>query len=126
MTLLFDQNLSPKLVAALASEFPGSVHLRHLLMREAQDDAVWDFARANGHCIVTKDEDFRHRSLVLGHPPKVVWLTLGNCSTGEILALLKKHAADVQTFGANANASLMVISRASAAVVVRPSGGGAP
>ena len=34
-----------------------------------------------GYTIVTKDADFRQRSFLLGPPPKVIWIGLGNCST---------------------------------------------
>ena len=39
--LLFDQNLSPRLVGQLASEFPGSAHVRELRLATAPDPEVW-------------------------------------------------------------------------------------
>ncbi|MBS0169692.1 MAG: DUF5615 family PIN-like protein [Nitrospira sp.] len=32
--------------------------------------------------LVTRDEDFLRMSLLRGAPPKVIWITLGNCSNG--------------------------------------------
>ncbi len=75
--LLFDQNLSPKLVALLAVDFPGSAHVRDLGMARAADPAVWAYAVANGLAIVSKDVDFQQRALLMGPPPKVVWIRLG-------------------------------------------------
>jgi predicted nuclease of predicted toxin-antitoxin system len=80
--LLFDENLSPRLARLLDDLFPGSSHVHSVGMGVAPDGGIWDYARDNGFVIVTKDVDFYHRALRLGHPPKIVWLRLGNCSTG--------------------------------------------
>ena len=34
-------------------------------------------------------------SEVLGHPPKVILIRLGNCSVGTVESLLREHFADV-------------------------------
>jgi predicted nuclease of predicted toxin-antitoxin system len=72
--LLLDHNLSPKLVRLLADVYPDSTHVRELGMARAQDTEVWQYAAEHGFTIVTKDADFHQRSLLLGSPPKVVWL----------------------------------------------------
>ena len=71
MKLLFDQNLSPKLVSLLADLFPGSSHVQSVGLDCASDEQVWEHARLNGFAIVTKDEDFNYLSVVRGIPPKV-------------------------------------------------------
>lgn len=81
MKLLFDQNLSPKLVARLADLFPDSVHVQSLGLDSADDNQIWEHARLNGFAIVSKDEDYNNLSVVRGSPPKVIWLQLGNCTT---------------------------------------------
>ncbi len=58
MRLLWDQNLSPRLVNSLADLFPDSVHVRDLGMARADDDRVWVFAAKHGCAIVSKDSDF--------------------------------------------------------------------
>jgi predicted nuclease of predicted toxin-antitoxin system len=70
--LLFDQNLSPRLVTRLAGLFPGSGHVRDVGLSRADDAGVWKFAGENGLAIVTKDGDFHQMSFVPGLPPKVV------------------------------------------------------
>ncbi len=62
MKLLFDQNLSPKLVNRLADLFPGSAHVQTAGIDCADDEQVWQYAKANGFAIVTKDEDFNNLS----------------------------------------------------------------
>ena len=98
MKVLFDQNVSPWLCHTLSDLFPDSVHVREIGLREAEDPVIWDYAAQHGFAIVTKDADFRQRSFVLGHPPKIVWLRLGNCSTKAIEALLRSRAGEIEEF----------------------------
>jgi predicted nuclease of predicted toxin-antitoxin system len=58
MKLLFDQNLSFKLYRQLADLFPGSNQLRLLGLSEADDRAIWEYAKANRFILVTQDADF--------------------------------------------------------------------
>jgi predicted nuclease of predicted toxin-antitoxin system len=51
--LLFDENVSPELPRMLASEYPGSVHVRELGLRGAEDRQVWDYCRTQGFAIVS-------------------------------------------------------------------------
>lgn len=98
MRLLVDQNLSPRLLDALADLYPGSIHVRNVGLGAANDDAVWDYAAREGLAILSKDADFHQRSFVFGAPPKVVWIRRGNCSTGEIEHLLRTHHTDLLAF----------------------------
>ena len=98
MKLLFDQNLSPKLVNRLADLFPGSSHVQSLGLDCAGDDQVWEHARLNGFAIVTKDEDYNNLSVIRGSPPKVIWLQLGNCTTGQVEAAFRARFADLEAF----------------------------
>ena len=84
MKLLFDQNLSPTLVALLADVFPESVHVRDIGMASASDESMWRFALEKGFAIVTKDSDFQERSQLAGIAPRIVWMRRGNCSTSAI------------------------------------------
>jgi predicted nuclease of predicted toxin-antitoxin system len=110
MKLLFDQNLSFRLVAQLAAEFPASEHVRNIGLASAPDPAVWAFAAANGFTIVSKDVDFQQRALLLGHPPKVVWVRLGNCSTDAVAALLRSSQTVLREFDADPSASFLALS----------------
>ena len=109
MKLLFDQNLSDRLVKALAMEFPDSAHIRHLGMDRATDGPVWDYARKNGYVIVSKDSDFHQRSFLYGHPPKVIWIRRGNCSTATIEVMLREHQNDIVEFARNEQGSFLAL-----------------
>ena len=110
MNLLFDQNLSHRLVPSLADIFPNSNHVRNVGLGRADDDAVWQYAAVQGFVIVSKDSDFHQLSFLRGHPPKVVWVRRGNCSTDEIEALLREHEADLRSFEQDPVASFLVLS----------------
>ena len=110
MKLLFDQNLSPKLVARLADLFPGSSHVQSAGLDGASDESVWEHARLNGFAIVTKDEDYNNLSVLRGLPPKVLWLQLGNCTTAQVQALFRARAADIEAFEQDPSVGTLVLS----------------
>lgn len=62
MKLLFDQNLSRKLVDRLADVLPDSSHVQFHKLAEETDTKIWEFAKLNDFCIVTQDADFPERS----------------------------------------------------------------
>jgi predicted nuclease of predicted toxin-antitoxin system len=109
--LLFDENLSPRLVAKLADVYPLSAHVATADLTTAPDELIWEYAAANGFVIVTKDDDFRQRSFLRGFPPKVIWLQFGNCPTELIAAALRDRLADRQTFVADSAKALLILSR---------------
>lgn len=109
MKLLFDQNLSWRLPQKLADLYPGSQHVRDAGMKESEDVDVWEYAKANGFVIVSKDADFQQRSLLFGHPPKVVWLRVGNCKAQLIEDLLRKYSIVIHTFETDANKSYLAL-----------------
>ena len=53
MKLLFDENLSPRLVGELSSHWPGSTHIELLGMRGASTAAVATLFRANALLLKT-------------------------------------------------------------------------
>lgn len=109
MKLLFDQNLAPRLVEALADLFPDSLHVRNAGLASAPDAAVWDYAAKHGFTIVSKDSDFHQRSFLYGAPPKVIWVRLGNVATAEIGAALRDQAERIQDFGQELEGTFLVI-----------------
>jgi predicted nuclease of predicted toxin-antitoxin system len=67
MKLLFDHNLSYKLVGRLADLVPDSEHVRNVNLHEADDRTVWEYTRANGFAIVSKEEDFHQLAFSMDH-----------------------------------------------------------
>ncbi len=110
MKVLFDQNLSPKLVKLLADLLPGSSHVQSVGLSCASDDQVWEHARLNGFAIVTKDEDYNSLSVVRGNSPKVIWLQLGNCTTAQVEAVFRARFADIEAFEKDPSVGTIVLS----------------
>lgn len=107
--LLLDENLSPRIARALATQFPGSVHVRDVELKGQSDHIIWNFAAKNGFTIATKDDDFRSLSLLQGPPPKVIWLVIGNTSTAEILRILTTHINGIAAFISEPNTALLTL-----------------
>jgi predicted nuclease of predicted toxin-antitoxin system len=110
MKLLFDENLSDRVVPLILDLFPDSAHVKTLGFMHSDDDTIWKYAAAHGFAIVFKDSDFHQRSLVYGPPPKFVYLRVGNCPTQKILDLLRANAAQIQAFQADPAASILILS----------------
>lgn len=109
MKLLFDENLSLRLVTLLAVEFPLSAHIETLGMRGTTDVSIWDYAKKHGFAIVSKDNDFRQRAFVYRAPPKVIWLSIGNAGTWFIAELLRSRRDRIRSFILDAEDSILVL-----------------
>ena len=86
--LLLDENLSDRIISRVVDLFPDSTHINAVGLREAEDFVVWEWAKKHEFTIVSKDTDFHQRAIVFGHPPKIIWLRVGNCETSLITNLL--------------------------------------
>lgn len=65
MKLLFDHNLSPRLVGRLADLYPDTTHVSLVGLDRASDIAVWDHARTSGSITVTYDGWYPRTHLTL-------------------------------------------------------------
>jgi predicted nuclease of predicted toxin-antitoxin system len=107
--LLFDENLSPRLVRRLAAVYPGSQHVSSLGLRGASDLDIWARAAADGFVLVSKDDDFRQLSFLRGAPPKVIWLVVGNAGTELVAQLLERQSPLIATYVAGTEESLLIL-----------------
>lgn len=81
MNLLFDQNVSFRIIQLISHVFPSAKQVRELNLENQTDYQIWEFAKNNQYCIVTFDSDFIDLSNLKGSPPKIIWLRIGNTST---------------------------------------------
>ena len=109
MKLLFDHNLSHKLVRRLADIFPDSTQTQLLDLSTANDSTIWQYANDNSFVVVTLDKDFADLALHRGAPPKIIWLRCGNSIVAEVEHLLRANFEEVQKFNSSAEASLLEI-----------------
>lgn len=98
MKLLFDQNISPKIVKQLEDLFPDAKQVRHLGLENASDIQIFEFVKKNGYTVVTFDSDFVDLNVIKGFPPKILWLKTGNLTTKAISDLIRKNQMIIQTF----------------------------
>lgn len=107
--LLLDENLSPRLIAALAADYPNSCHVETVGLRGRPDYEVWAHARDCGFVLASKDNDFRQLSFLHGAPPKVVWLRVGNAPTRAVLDMLRTHKDTIAAFAREEEAALLIL-----------------
>jgi predicted nuclease of predicted toxin-antitoxin system len=98
MKLLFDQNISYRIVAKLSDCYPDCKQIRELGLTNAEDVDIWDYARKNNFVVVTFDADFYDIGLINGCPPKIVWLRTGNLTTNQIANSLRKNQMQISDF----------------------------
>ena len=84
MKFLIDNMLSPELAQTLQDDYPGTGHVQEELYPKAKDTRIWQHAVENGFTILSKDGEFVKLLADRGHPPKVVRLRIGNCTTLDI------------------------------------------
>lgn len=109
MKLLFDENLSPKLVPRLADVFPDSAHVDRVGLGSEPDSVVWEYAKTYGYILVSKDSDFHERSLLYGYPPKVVWIRRGNCSVRQIELILRNKFSQIERLEADESLTYLMV-----------------
>jgi predicted nuclease of predicted toxin-antitoxin system len=107
MRLLFDHNLSPRLVSRLADLYSDATHTVLIALDRATDLEVWSYAQVHGFAIVTKDTDFSDMSVIRGYPPKVILLRLGNCTTVDIENVLRNSSAEIAAFADDPSAGVL-------------------
>ena len=111
MKLLFDENLSRKLVARLAELYPESAHVVEVNLFESPDRAIWEFARIGSFVIVSTDSDFYGLATTVGPPPKVVWLRRWTHPTRDAERVLRREAIRITEFVADPELGVLVLDR---------------
>lgn len=98
MKLLFDQNISFRAVKVLKNIFPEAKQVRELHLENCTDRHIWEYSKNEGYTIVTFDSDFFDLTLLLGIPPKVIWLRFGNSSTDNLITILQENQNLIREF----------------------------
>lgn len=109
MKLLLDENLSDRIIHKIIDLYPDSEHVKTLTLTNTDDGIIWEYAKANGFVIVSKDSDFHQRSLLYGHPPKFVYLRIGNSPTSKITQILRDNFDTIIQFGEREAESLLML-----------------
>jgi predicted nuclease of predicted toxin-antitoxin system len=109
MKLLFDENLSYRVVHGVQQFFPESLHVISPLLKIRDDSDIFYFARDNDFTIVPFDEFFYDLQLIKGFPPKIIWLRFGNSSNLKIINKLFESREAILSFAENTEAGILEI-----------------
>ena len=109
MKLLFDQNLSHKLVHRLREDYPDSLHVRDIGLGSADDLTIVKFALAQGFTVVSKDADFLALRFVLGEHVRMVWIRLGNGSTDQVERALRGRRASIEALATDPSQVIEIV-----------------
>ena len=81
MKLLFDQNISFRIISKISPNFPEAKQVIQLGIENYSDLEIWKFAKENEYIIITFDVDFYDLTNLQGFPPKIICLRFGNKQT---------------------------------------------
>lgn len=98
MKLLFDQNISFRIIKKIERDFSEAKQVRILGLENKSDSEIWSFCKENDYSIITFDADFFDISVLKGHPPKIVWIRSGNTSTNFLAELLIRNREVIKHF----------------------------
>jgi predicted nuclease of predicted toxin-antitoxin system len=111
MKLLFDENISYRIIKRIETIFPESSHVKFFNMLQTNDTIVREFAKEIDFMIVTNDSDFNDLVYLYGFPPKVVWLKTGNTATQNIVELLTHYKQEIIEFSKDTENGILVIEK---------------
>ena len=109
MKLLLDENLSDPIIPKIIDLYPNSEHVKTLRLVNSDDVVIWEFAKSNDFVIVSKDSDFHQRSLLYGHPPKFIYLRIGNSPTSKIVQIMRDKFDTISRFVDSEVESILVL-----------------
>jgi predicted nuclease of predicted toxin-antitoxin system len=109
MRLLLDENLSDRVIPRIVDLYPDSLHVKALGLVSTDDGIIWEYAKNNGFTIVSKDADFHQRSILYGHPPKFIYLRIGNSPTSKITQILMDNVETIAQFEESKAESILIL-----------------
>lgn len=109
MRLLFDQNISYRVVNKLKSKFPDCLHVNQTGLKNPDDREIWQYAKQKDFVIVSHDKDFDDLILINGFPPKIVKLKTGNLSNEETIKIILENESALNEFISNPEIGLLEI-----------------
>lgn len=98
MKLLFDQNISFRVVRKIIQDFPLAISVWDVGLYEEDDIPIWKYAKENDYTIVTQDNDFDNMYGLWGHPPKIIMIRTGKVSNVDLAKLLISRKDRIERF----------------------------
>jgi predicted nuclease of predicted toxin-antitoxin system len=85
MRFVVDAQLPAALARWLSAQGHEAEHVSDIGMSAASDRVIWEYALQHSAIIVTKDEDFAQRKVLVLNGPSVLWLRVRNTRKQELL-----------------------------------------
>jgi len=108
MKLLFDQNISYRLIRKISKLYPEAKQVRELGLENSTDLEIFEYAIRNHYTIVTFDSDFCDLNNLKGFPIKIIWLRTGNTTTKSLENIFTGKLELIRTFLTEENACLEI------------------
>ncbi|MCB0836806.1 MAG: DUF5615 family PIN-like protein [Bacteroidetes bacterium] len=108
MKLLFDENISHRIIPLLENDFSEIKHVKSIEGINRDLD-IWEYAKNHDYTIITFDEDFFEWQLIRGYPPKIVWLRCGNTPTKLLAGKLIAEKANIQQLILDKNLGILEV-----------------
>ena len=109
MKPLLDEHLSRRIVLALQARWPGSSQVTLFGLERATDAQLCAYAAEHGDVICSKDDDFHRLVAARGYRPRLVHISLGNATNGQILSALLDRADGIEAALAEAGTGVVVL-----------------
>ncbi len=93
MTFIVDEQLPYKLAIWLRKKGYNAIHADEISHTAGRltDVAICKFADAHDYIVVTKDEDFWQRYLLMQEPKKLIYVTTGNIKNTDLIQLFDNN-----------------------------------
>ncbi len=93
MKFIVDEQLSYKLAKWLRDIGHDAIHADDIphTAGKLSDVAICKFADKNNRVVITKDEDFWQRYLIIQEPKKLIYVTTGNIKNTDLIFLFDRN-----------------------------------
>ncbi|MGV3551562.1 DUF5615 family PIN-like protein [Rhizobium sp.] len=90
MIFLVDAQLPVAMARWLAAKGHQAQHVSEVQMQSASDSAIWHYAHEKQAVIITKDEDFANKRVLVLSGPTIVGVRLGNARNNALIDWLER------------------------------------
>ncbi len=94
LQFIVDENLPPHLAYWLRDKGQVATHVDYESLGNGPDANIWKWAAERDAIVISKDEDF-HNRVVVGRPPRLIWIRWGNVRKKPLIEKLESLWPDI-------------------------------